>query len=149
MGPTGTRNTCSFDKGLCSSRGSNVCICQPLPSSHPPITLRNAISMWRPPNMTTNFFSPYRSLQFHWISFPTAKRGWSRANTGTWPGFRWFTESLMISIACLIIAMDLAWSGKRGNKADIVDAEGDEDRNESGMLPRKQLPPPSVSLDYI
>ena len=112
-------------------------VVHPLPSSHPPITFRNAISMWRSPNMTTNFFSPYRSLQFHWISFATAKRGWSKAITGTWPGFRWFTESLMISTACLIIAMDLAWSGKRGNKADVADAVGDDDRTREWNAPQE------------
>ena len=43
----------------------------------------------------------------------------------------------MISIACLIIAVDLALSGKRGDKADIADAEGDEDRSREWNAPKE------------
>ena len=82
--------------------------------------LSAASSICKPPNMMTNLSSPYCSGQYHWICFATAYVGWSAAMKGTCPGFKNATVSLILSITCLIVATEWAWSRRRGSRAVML-----------------------------
>ena len=60
---------------------STMALVHPLSSSRVPSDFSAAISIWSPPDIMTNLFSPY-SGHSHWICFSRAYSGWSAAMTG-------------------------------------------------------------------
>ena len=54
------------------------------------------------------------------MDFAIANSGWSIAITGTWPGLRCWTETLITFIECLIIATECAFSRNRGKRAIVL-----------------------------
>ena len=56
-------------------------VVQPEPSRTSPSVFQSAISVCRPPSITTCICSPCVDGHFHWTYFAMAKRGWSKAVT--------------------------------------------------------------------
>ena len=94
------RLTCSGDTSNDSAvpdeatPASNRALAHPLSRRKGPIDLSAASSICKPPNTM----------------------GWSAAMTGTWPRFRNATVSLILTITCLIVATEWAWSHRRGSR---------------------------------
>ena len=83
------------------------------------MVLNEAITIWRPSNITMNLSSPTVSSHCHWICFATANKGWSTVTTVIWSGLKYDAVSLTFCIACFMVATKWACSGRSGNKADI------------------------------
>ena len=63
------------------------------------------------------YFIHYIVGQCHWICLATANIGWPAAMTGTWPGLRDATRSLILFLTCFAVATSTkwAWSHRRGS----------------------------------
>ena len=77
---------------------------QPEPSKRSPRVFHRAISVCKPPSITTCTLSPWVSGHFHCTDLANANRGWSNVVTGICPGFKYSIALLWTSMPCLIMA---------------------------------------------
>ena len=92
----------------------------PLLSRIFPTVSKAADSMCIPPNMMTNFDSPWTEGHVHWMFLAMVNSGWSIATTGACPGWTSSVNFLMTSNECLTMAIVVASSWKSGNRYDVV-----------------------------
>ena len=125
VGMSCSGNVCCLQKRVCFPRCGNTCLqssapVQPLLSRIFPTVSKAADSMCIPPNMMTNFDSPWTEGHVHRMFLAMVNSGWSIATTGACPGWTSSVHFLMTSNGCLTMAVVAASSWKSGNRYDVV-----------------------------
>ena len=89
-------------------------VVQPEFSRTSPRVFHRAISVCRPPIITTYICSPCVVGHLHYTYFAKANNGWSKVVTQIYPGFRLEIACLWVVIPCLIIDGVADFLEKRG-----------------------------------